>query len=312
MTLDLRSLLADRSLSDASRVLGAFIATNDTGEGIELRFEAISGILHGFPGKDKIRASIRPLEQLGYIVRRAGGAGHGDVFSWAGVPIGYGPNPTVIKEAEEIGEGSSRSLRSQTHPIESGQDRSLRSQTHPTSPPSSSSNYPPPPPLDARAREWVESRTTLEGCRGALLDYLADPRVDPERRLAYAQSVAGLIEGTDENVWMARDGTHVREGRQQIVAGCLNELRQGDEIGKYFPGPPGDIRNLKSKIRYRVKSETDAKRDAARDAERRSQSAGAAAATGPEPKARGGRAIPRVRVVGRGGDRAEAGERALP
>jgi hypothetical protein len=73
-----------------------------------------------------------------------------------------------------------------------------------------------------------------------------------------------MIEGTDEGTWMARDGSHVRENRTKIVAGCLNELRQGDEVGRYFTGPPGDVKNLRAKIRFRVKSATDAKRDAAR------------------------------------------------
>jgi len=120
-----------------------------------------------------------------------------------------------------------------------------------------------------RAREKIqafvdEHADVLAGCRNSLLDYLAE-RVDPDRWLAYAQTLVGSLQGTDEYMWMTADGGHYPvTGRAKIVAGALNELRQGDEVGRYFPGPPGDFGNLRAKTRYKVKAETGAERDARR------------------------------------------------
>jgi len=297
VTLDLHTLMADRSLSDASRVLGAYIALNDQGQGIELRFETISSILHGFPGKDKIRASIRPLEQLGYVTRKAGGAGHGDVFSWSGEPIGYGPNHTLYIEGEEIGSGPGHTVRSQTQGIGSGQNRRLRSQTQATSPLPLPPVTTTPPSPDARVREVsieaeraISESESLVGCRDSLRDYL-DARVEIDHHHGWARKLEVALSGGDEWMWKDRRGRTLHEGRVKVVASALNELLSCDEIGERFPDKPGGFGNLRAKVRYLVASALGAAEDATKGA-----TATPAAANGIGTKSRPPKPFPKPEV----------------
>lgn len=255
MTPDQLALLADARLSREARIMGLHIAS--LGEGAHaIAHSAFRRLLgrgaRGMAKDDTIGGYIQELVEYGWVTREPGGQGS-PRYTFAPPPRGSNPDAFLPLESSPPPPWGGKAPVSPT---------TMGGQTAPTS--SSSKEPPLPPPLEARARAFVESSEVLVGCRGSLLDYLAE-RVETDRQLAYAQSVAGTIEGTDEQVWMARDGSHVRENRAAIVAGCLNDLRAGDEVGKYFPGPPGDPRNLKSKVRYKVKSLTDARRDAKRE-----------------------------------------------
>jgi len=272
MTPDQLALLADTRLPTPARIIGLLISEHP--EGWEVSKEQLAGFMGPSEGAsdDTIGRHLKRLEVAGWVSREPGGRGHPDRFRIL-APHECGGNG-ALRAAFVSQVNLTYRPGAALNTLSTGPGAAL-------SRPSSSSTEPPPPPLDARARDFIDRTECLVGCRGSLTDYLTE-RVSAEHHLAYAQTVAGMIEGTDERVWMARDGTHVRAGRQQIVAGCLNELRQGDEVGRYFPAAPGNVRNLQSKIRYRVKAETDAKRDA----ERRSESPGAPGAARAQPRAR--------------------------
>lgn len=281
MTPDEAAVLADTRLSREARLMALYVAARGPG-GHEISHETWRHLLGrsgrgGPPKDDTIAGYVAELRTFGWVDQdTATGRGHSPRYEFR-PPSDGGPNQQIAPllrgglKIDPPPTGGPNEFR----PPPSGGLNAPSSSSLPL--------LPLPPPLDARARAFVIQTDCLIGCRDSLLDYLAD-RVEPGRQLAYAQTVAGLIEGTDEGAWMARNGSHVRDGRQAIVAGCLNELRQGDEIGKYFPGPPGDVKNLRSKIRYRVKSTTDAQRDA----ERSQDSPEAPGATRGQPRAREG------------------------
>lgn len=277
-TPDQVALLADARLTGDARVVGLLLShAGEQG----LSYLELEELLPD-ASRDRLRVAVQKLERFKWADRLIGGRGHGDRFVYIACPPGatYQADRLAIFGTAINRMPASGNLKALSVPASSNLRR-----------PSSTTPLP-PPPLDARAREWALSSEVLKGCRGSLLDYLSE-RVHPDKQLAYAQTVAGIIEGTDERLWKDRTGVvAVTKDRAKIVAGCLNELRQGDEVGQYFTGPPGDVRNLQSKIRYRVKSETDAKRDA----ERKRDTPRAAAAARAEPGAGVVAATPEVHV----------------
>lgn len=262
----LYDLMADNSLPDAARVIGFHVAIHDDGEGVELSLDAVSGVLNGWPGSDKCRAALRVLRTAGYIDSRPGGRGHADVHSWVGAPFSMGLEPHPKQKCVDNTLGLEPYPKDRVGLEPHAKPDRVGLEPHPKLPSSSttssSSTSTGGSELDERADEAIkQAGETLAGCRGALRDYLR-LRVEPRYQYAYVQNVAGCVEGTDEWCWTTARGDRVHEGRTTIIAGALNELAQGDEIGPYFPGEPGDYRNLRSKIRYRMKSLTGAKNDA--------------------------------------------------
>jgi len=251
-------LMADQSIPDAARVIGYHIATHDTGEGVELRLGTVSALLHGWPGDDKARSALRILRLAGYATSTPGGRDHGDVYRWAGGNrVGLEPHPKDRVGLEpqaksDLGWGSTPTL---------SDSMGLEPQA----------KAPPPPPytsttssVDARAREAMDQHEDLRGLRGALGDYFKLGRVPNQH--AYTMTVLGWLQGTDPSVWLdPRSGQSLSDGRQAVIAGCLNDLANCDEIGTYFPGAPGDAGNLRAKIRYKVRSILGAQRDALRN-----------------------------------------------
>lgn len=280
-TQDQLALLADARLTGDARVVGLLLShAGEQG----LSYIDLEELLPD-ASRDRLRVAAQKLERCKWADRLIGGRGHGDRFVYIACPSGatYRENRVAIFGMLKHRMPATGTLSAISVPASPMLKAS-----------SSSSTAPPPPPLDARAREFIRSTESLKGLRGSLLDYLETGRAgDGDRQLAYAQSVAGIIEGTDEATWMQPDGSHVRDGRAKIIAGVLNELRQGDEIGRYFTGAPGSIANLRAKIRYKVKSIAGVTRDATR--QRNSNDPGAAAAAGTQPRARGHPA-PDVRV----------------
>ncbi len=258
------ALLSDTRLSARARFVGVFLSEIESPS--EHGPEIPSDFFESFFGHswDVLRRDVKALEKAGWIERKTQtGKGHSPAYRFldhAKTPP-YQDLRTAFLHTLSDSLGENVALK----------DFSLGGSVALNAPTSSSSKPLPLPPLDARAREFISESESLVGTRDTLIDYLVE-KVDTRKQLAYSQTVAGIIEGSDERLWMARDGSHLKEGRAKIISGCLNELRQSDEIGKYFPGPPGDIRNLQSKIRYKVKAQTDAKRDADRNNARDSQS----------------------------------------
>ena len=268
-------LIYDARLSESARIIGLHVAIEASGdEPTEIPYDDFARILKEAPSVDTIARHVRQLVVHGYIERRSGGRGS-PRFAWApcSTPQKCGANKVLDDSTPQIcgPECSLYSAHMRTITLlRPGADHTaslLRPGADHTAPTTTTSIPPPPPPLDARAREFISERESLVDTRKPLLDYVTE-KVDPGKHLAYVHTVAGIIEESDERLWKSRNQKEtVREGRPQIIAGCLNELRQSDEIGRYFPGPPGDIANLQSKIRYKVRSITDAKRDAERKRE---------------------------------------------
>ena len=253
------ALLADTRLSARARLAALYLSEIEGSD--EQAIELPSSVFEGLLGKswDVLRPDLRALERAGWVERKANtGRGHSPGYRF----LAYAKSPpfqelrVAFLHTLNFGIGETATLNADGM----GKSATLNAPTSTTSIP------PPPPPLDARAREFIAERESLVDTRKPLLDYVTE-KVDPGKHLAYVHTVAGIIEESDERLWMARDGSYVHEGRAKIVSGCLNELRQGHEVGRYFPGPPGDIANLQSKIRYKVRSITDAKRDAERKRE---------------------------------------------
>lgn len=261
MTPDQLALLADTRLSREARLIGLYVSAvgRDPQEVPHDTWRKLLGRGgRGGPPKDAtIAGYISELKNLGWVDQNTKtGRGHSPEYTFR-PPSEGGANEEI---APLLRRGLNLDPTRKGGPSTDGYPPSGGLNAPTTS---SSVLPPPPPPLQAQAREFIEGSDSLVGCRDSLADYLTE-RVDPIRQLAYAQSVAGIIEGTDEATWLKPDGSHHSEDRPKIIAGCLNEIRSGDEVGQYFPGPPGDIRNLKSKIRYQVKSIAGAKRDARR------------------------------------------------
>ena len=273
MTDDRLALMADVRLSGDARMMVLLLIEMGRGDDgwHEVPRESFRAVLSGGPSDETIRRHLRQLEALGWIESNTNTGRRPPQFRIVDRSKSQF-RTLLVTAARELLPHTDEGQTALPHTHE-GQTVSFpphgcgpeavsptptRGRSVPPPPPIP----PPPPPLNARVREVVES-DNLSGCRGSLGDYLV-ARVEEPYRLGYAQTVAGMIQGTDEAVWMARDGSHVREGRAQIIAGCLNEMLAGDEIGRYFPGPPGDVRNLRTKIRYQVKSITGAKNDARR------------------------------------------------
>jgi hypothetical protein len=108
-------------------------------------------------------------------------------------------------------------------------------------------------------REVIEQEA-FKGCRDSLMDYLKD-RVREDRRHGYVQRVAMTLTGADENFWKDSSGETLKEGRTEILAAAFNELAAGDERGEYFREQPGGFGNLRSKVRYLVRTRLGQKRD---------------------------------------------------
>lgn len=254
--------MADTSIPDPAARVGFYVATMDKGDGVELRLEDVSRILHGFPGEDKCRSALRGIVLSGWVTRTPGGRDHGDTFRWAGADrVGPQPQakhslPVLSPGYVDLGSGHSPTLSDSV----GVQPQAISSLLLPSSYSCSST--------DARARmspdaERVmeERNEVLDGCRGPLADYLA-ARVDPDKQAPYVWRVVASLEGSDEWMWKDRAGHALHNGRTGILAGAFNELLAGDETGKHFAEPPGGYGNLRTKVRYLVASSLGVDSDA--------------------------------------------------
>jgi hypothetical protein len=122
----------------------------------------------------------------------------------------------------------------------------------------SSSNPPivPPASLDERTAAVVEQ---MNGCRGALTDYLLARVPDPTRQYSFAQSVASWMNGADVTPWRLPNGGLLPEDeRPGMLATALNELAASDE--RKMARGVGDPGNLRTKLNINLKKRTDHER----------------------------------------------------
>lgn len=278
-TADQLAILADDRLTAEARIVGLLVShAGESGLG----YDELEALITD-ASRERLRRAVGKLERCKWVLRTVGGRGHGDRF-------------TLIASAESTPYRAYRVAILNTLSDTLPETQKLSPVRYPQlrvskTPSSSSSVPPPPPPLGAGVREAIDSSLVLRPCRDQLVAYLELGR--SEQPLEYVRSVEGALSGLAEHLWRDQFGGSWREARAELVAGCLNEIAQGDEIGKYFPGPPGDFSNLAGKIRYRVKANAGAKNDAER---RRTSGSPRGESKGGEPTTR--RRTKRVTVEG--------------
>ena len=253
----LAGLMADHALPDAARVVGYHIATHDTGEGVEMRHEVVAALLHGWPGEDKVRATLRVLRLAGYAERRPGGRDHGDTYHWTGDRVGVQPHSKDRVGMEphpksDIESGSGPTLsdsvgvqpHSKLHDVvvdDGVVDVEGVAHAH-------AKRY----GLDPRVRDLLDNPTEdappLNGCRGAIVDYL-EGRVMGPGQVGYVRSIqawlrggSGTPRGRYGGLLDVRDPIH-------LIATGLNDLLTEDET-KYRSGrgQVGVIATLRTKL----------------------------------------------------------------
>lgn len=151
--------------------------------------------------------------------------------------------------------------------------------------------------LDPKAAEIV-SGDLFRGCRGALRDYLK-LRVATEVQPGYVQRLAMVLNGADQSWWRNRKGDGIPEKRRtSMLAMALNELAGGTEVGEHYRDRPGNIGNLRTKVRHEVQIELGQSADKERGNERGNQAGGDPRKGGGEAGGAGG--VTRKRTFRRG------------
>lgn len=223
----------------------------------------------GVAKRQSIAQYMQELEVLGWIRRREGGSGS-PYYQLL-------PSPQGTPAASPVPSGDARGASA---PVPSGDASGSPVPSGDTLP--SPQGTPAGPLLlqdifvvsDSRTRTREQlhpdaehaiegAEGVLNGCRGALRDYLA-ARVKPERQYGYVQRLVTSLQGADEFMWADKTGRKLTEGRTGILAAALNELIAGSEVGEHFSDPPGGFSNLRSMVRYLVASHFGAERDATR------------------------------------------------
>lgn len=247
------SALGDTRLPAAARVLLLAMMLGDP-DGMEWRRDDIRELLSsGDPSSDDtIRRMLRSLETTGWVERTPGGKGHGDTFrvlglqecgSNAGIRVGMGAAlkdrvgmgaalngfraagvptlsaPVVVEEEEEV----------------VGEEEDAREVAGYSLVPSVESIVDQP---------GDDGRPLLEGCRGALLDYLR-ARVMGPGQVGYVRSLQAWLRGgsgTPRGLLDVDDPPH-------LLATALNDLLTEDERKyKSGRGQVGVIANLRTKV----------------------------------------------------------------
>jgi len=266
ITTDHLAMIADTRLSEAARILGLAIMLADADEDgySELSRDDLRTVLSTAQSDDSIRRFLRELENAKWVESKAGGRGHANRYRIIG-PHEYGPigslrSALVHTLSDSFGSGADLSVtygRTRAHPKRPvggtvGGEEVGRSKEE--VPPSVS----PPAELSDKAAELLEGGD-LEGCRGALSDYLR-LRVPPDRQYPYIQTVRTWIQGgADASVFRRPTGGSVPlDQRTGVVAEAVNELAAG--IESKMKRPVGDPGNLKTKIDIIIRQRDDHER----------------------------------------------------
>jgi hypothetical protein len=255
------AILMDAGLSTDARIVALAILQRGDGWHEVSRDDACD-LLSNEASPDRARRAIHQLERRGTLERRAGGRGHADSFK--------------IKSMEN------------PHPKIKGTDSA-----HPKTVKGTDSAHPKAtvvedddevrPPIVPLAE--LEPRTEavvdlLNGCRGAIRDYLLAHVPSPDRRYSYAQTVRSWMDGADPSVWRLPDGGSLpKPERAAALAAALNEMAAGEE--RKMKRPVGDPANLKTKLNINLKQRQAHERPTAAPHGGRPAAASRATAGGP-------------------------------
>lgn len=259
------AMMADNAIPDHAARVGFYIATHDTGGGVELRLDDVSRLLHDFPGDDKCRTALRILAVTGYVSRAPGGRGHGDLFRWLGTDrVGMEPQPNVDYR-----------VGPEPHP-------NLASGQSPTLNPDSIGLEPQPKSHvvveveevvvvveeDAREKNGLNMDVVaylgsdaceVQGARKSFRNYFAD-RVDTARQWGYLSTVRSWLGG---GIGAPR-GLLSLADPIAVIHTALNELLQlspNEEVLMYKAsrGKVGSTDTLRSKIEYLIQRDANAR-----------------------------------------------------
>jgi hypothetical protein len=251
---DLAQIMTDLRLTPEARCIVAHIYLKGDGEHEITADELASVVLH--PSRGKVQSAVRIGCSLGYIERREGGRGHSPFYRYRGTPDGQlkalsSPPDEQLNTENGTSEARDEIIgdrQTSTYPLSSPSDGHLSSRARESRAvgvvgvgvdnPSIIS------PSAERALE--KSGDKLNGCRGALRDYLA-ARVPPARQVGYVQLLVGWRDGIDGTVFRRPDGSAVPpEDQTALLANALNDLAASDEAK--MSRPLGDPANLRTKI----------------------------------------------------------------
>lgn len=253
MTQDQLALLADARISSDARLLVMLVML--MGEGWhEVEHATFRALLTGGPSNETVRRHLRAAEAAGWIERKAGGRGHATSYRF--LPRGE------------------RSWQFRDALVCALPDKALRGVALSEFSPTTQSAYAPPvvrstmvgsstmeksraparedPGVSDQAAEAMAGRDgDLNGCRGALRDYL-ETSVPTSRQYGYVQTLVTWLDGIDRSVFQLPDGGQLpADKRTGYLALALNELMAGDE--SQMKRPVGDPGNLKTKLNILLK-----------------------------------------------------------
>lgn len=265
-------LLADSRLSDTARVIAMHVLTQEPDEDgfVPLAYDELRPILHGIPSSETVGRHVRMLEGCGWLDRRPGGRGNADRFRLdpaRDTPLNIAPpsEPGPINNSPPLEPGSKidspHSQGGAKSPV-GGDYRGGKKvevvvegrREPPLTPPLDRSGASGGGrdrggfgPIDPRADEViVRLADRLNGCRGALTDYL-EHRVPQARQYGYVQSVVTWLDGGDPSVFRKPSGDRVPSDEVTgLLATAFNELLSTDEA--LMKRPVGDPGNLRTKI----------------------------------------------------------------
>jgi len=237
MTEVMMRIMGDNSLADGARLLALRLCALGEDDWHEVSHEAIARFLHGYPSSDTIRRLTRQLEVSGYLEIRPGGKGHPQAYriikdrSTADLKLTLRTGADL--NTDRLGIGADLSVRSSRRDVVVEEE-------------------PPIVPLSPQAeRAITEAGDKLEGCRGALRDYLRQ-RVPPDRQFGYVMSVVGWLNGISPGTWRLPDGSNLPPDQQTAaLADALNDLAASKESS--MKRPVGDPANLRTKINVLLK-----------------------------------------------------------
>jgi hypothetical protein len=243
VTADIMAAALDPSMTpDAVRLTIYYASLGEGGHPYDR--DRLSELLEE-AGEKRIRKALQRAERCGYLRRVKGGQAT-DRFAFSPAP--KAGESRDLSPAQEGGEklspphGAGQSTLStpqaageRPYVVVGGDGRST-----PFNSPTGQN------PLSVQAMQAISTAgEKLEGCRGALVDYL-QARVKEGQQYGYVQSVVAWL---DNPLQVFRDETGMaipQSERVKLLAVALNEMAATDE-GTYR-APVGDVRNVKNKV----------------------------------------------------------------
>lgn len=254
MRPDQFALLTDNGLTEEARILGLYLSEVAREEAQGILLDELAVHLHGCPNPDTVGRHLRMLRLSKYVEKSPGGRGHPDKYLWiarensrtkdiardlarakSAYPSNiHGLNDTVVVGEVRVGEEEENArAREPALDVENLSSNALR--------------------------VMEDHQDDLEGCQGALRDYLL-LRVPRDRQYPYVRTVINWFAGLDPTLWKLPTGASLpSEDRAPLLTQALNDLGASDE--KMMKRPVGDIANLRVKVgillKQRVKAPWD-------------------------------------------------------